>query len=178
LRDIEGTSEDGVCLLGLHDACAGLLGVLALRRGQQSGSDPDPFGTSHQGRSYPSWRGDATCHDHRHLHRVQHGLQQGKRTHLAGNMSPGFHSLDRDEINSVSYCLHRLGPRIDLCSQHNAVPVQPLHVGSGGTKRNGEQERSGLYRRIKQVGAFFDGPGMHPDPKTHLIGAACNGRLL
>src|SRR5215469_11507691 len=48
LRDIEGPRENGVGLLGSYDPCAGLLGVLTLWRGQQSGSDPDPFGTSTQ----------------------------------------------------------------------------------------------------------------------------------
>ncbi len=148
LRYIERAGENGVRFSSLHDTCAGLLRVLTFRRGKQCGSDPDSFGTGSKGRSDPSRRCDAARNEHRHLNRVKHGLQQWKGTHLTRDVSSGLRSLHHDEIDSVARCLHGISSCVDLRGKHNAVLMQLLHIGSGGTKRKGDEKRVGLYRRL------------------------------
>ena len=177
LRNIERAGENSVCFLGLHNTRSGLLGVLAFGRGEQAGTNPHSLSASSQGRSHPPRRGDAARREHGHLNRVKYGLQQWKRTHLTGDVPSGFHSLRHDEIDSFSLYLHCFSSCVDLRGKQNAVPVQPLHVGSNGAKRKGDKKRVGLYRCVKQVRAPFDGPGMHPDPKTPLVCSTGNGRF-
>src|SRR5262249_48874548 len=126
--------EDGVCFLGLHDECPGVLCVFAFRRGKQGSADPDTFGASSQCRSDSTWRCDATCGEHGYMNRVKHGLQQRKRTHLPGDVPSSFCPLHNDKIDSSLLCLFCCSACIDLGSKHNTVLMYPLHIGSWGTE--------------------------------------------
>src|SRR5437588_10870868 len=55
--------------------------------------------------------------------------------------------------------------------------MQPLHIRSRRTKRNGDEKRRGFYRTVKQFGAAFNCPGHQPDSKTSLVRSTRNGRL-
>src|SRR5579885_3476651 len=76
LGNVEGTGVNRLCLPRLQQTRPRRLRGLAFRRGQQTGTHPDPLSAGCQRRRDPTRGSNTTGSHYRRLHRLQHDLQQ------------------------------------------------------------------------------------------------------